>query len=202
MLRRADRALFTAKETGRNRVVQLGVGGDSQADDEKKITATSKKRLAGNMLLKREMTSDSPLERNIEKLKGFVADHHAEILLTDRSRVQLLIGGDRGSPLFKRQSDRSIRLLIDLAIHEESFAPENNPRAVFKRTRITAVISPVKSRERRTAAALERARQLVASLRSYLMATDVDGVEAMTEEAGGLWQSIRGLFRAAEPVEV
>ena len=51
--------------------------------------AASKKRLAGNTLLKREMTSDSPLERNVEKLKGFVADHHAEILLTDRNRVQL-----------------------------------------------------------------------------------------------------------------
>jgi diguanylate cyclase (GGDEF)-like protein len=202
MIRRADRALFQAKETGRNRVVQLGVGGDAPAD-ETRITATSKKRLAGNMLLKREMTSDSPLERNIEKLKGFVADHHAEILLTDRNRVQLRIGGDRGGPLFKRQSDRTIRLIIDLAIHEESFDPENNPRALFKRTRITAMISPVKSRERRTAASMERARQLVASLRSYLMATDVDGVEAVTEDAGGgLWQSVMSLFGGGTPALV
>ena len=196
MLRRADRALFTAKETGRNRVVQLGVGGDAQGEEvDPKIMAASRKRLAGNMLLKREMTSDSPLERNVEKLKGFVADHHAEIILADRNRVQLRIGGDRGGPLFKRQADRSIRLILDLGIHEESFAPENNPRAVFKRTRITVMISPVKSRERRTTASLERARQLVASLRSYLMATDVDGVEAVTEDgAGGIWQSIRSLF--------
>ena len=202
MLRRADRALFTAKETGRNRVVQLGVGGDAQAEEvDPKIMAASRKRLAGNMLLKREMTSDSPLERNVEKLKGFVADHHAEIILADRSRVQLRIGGDRGGPLFKRQADRSIRLIIDLGIHEESFAPENNPRAIFKRTRITVMISPVKSRERRTTASLERARQLVASLRSYLMATDVDGVEAVTEDlSGGLWQSIRSLF-GATPAE-
>jgi len=201
MLRRADRALFTAKETGRNRVVQLGVGGDAQADDvDPKIMAASRKRLAGNMLLKREMTSDSPLERNVEKLKGFVADHHAEIILADRSRVQLRIGGDRGGPLFKRQADRSIRLIIDLGIHEESFAPENNPRAVFKRTRITVMISPVKSRERRTTASLERARQLVASLRSYLMAIDVDGVEAVTEDdSGGIWQSIRSLFGGGTP---
>lgn len=196
MLRRADRALFTAKETGRNRVVQLGVGGDAQGDEvDPKIMAASRKRLAGNMLLKREMTSDSPLERNVEKLKGFVADHHAEIILADRNRVQLRIGGDRGGPLFKRQADRSIRLILDLGIHEESFAPESNPRAVFKRTRITVMISPVKSRERRTTASLERARQLVASLRSYLMATDVDGVEAVTEDgAGGIWQSICSLF--------
>ncbi len=199
MLRRADRALITAKETGRNRVVQLGIGGDAAAGEDKHITATSKKRLAGNMLMKREMTSDSPLERNIEKLKGFVADHHAEITLTDRNRVQLRIGGDRGGPLFKRQSDRTIRLIIDLSFHEESYAPENNPRAMFKRTRIAAMISPVKSRERRTVAAMERARQLVASLRSYLMATDIDGVEAVAEEEGGFWLSLRSFFGGAQP---
>lgn len=203
MLRRADRALFTAKETGRNRVVQLGVGGDAQ-EDELKVAASAKKRLAGNMLLKREMVSDSPLERNVEKLEGFIADHHGEVILADRNRVQIRIGGDRGGPLFKRSADRGIRLIVDLMLHEETFSSEANARSIFKRTRITAMVSPLKTRERRTADALERARQLVVSLRSYLMASDIDGVEAVTEEAGGIWQSIRGLLgmKPAEPAEV
>jgi diguanylate cyclase (GGDEF)-like protein len=201
LIRRSDRALMQAKETGRNRVVQLGIGGDAREDEAKPTAAASKKRLAGNTLLKREMTSDSPLERNVEKLKGFVADHHAEILLTDRNRVQLKLEGDRGGPLFRRGSDRGIRLLMDISLHEETFAPDNNPRAVFKRTRIGVTISPVKSRERRTADALERARQLVVSLRSYLMATDIDGVEAVTEEEGGLWKGLRGLFGGGAKAE-
>ena len=190
-----------AKESGRNRVVQLGIGGDVRDDEAKPTAAASKKRLAGNTLLKREMTTDSPLERNVEKLKGFVADHHAEILLTDRNRVQLKLDGERGGPLFRRGADRGIRLLMDISLHEETFAPDNNPRAVFKRTRIGVTISPVRSRERRTADSLERARQLVVSLRSYLMATDVDGVEAVTEEDGGLWTSLRGLFGGAAKAE-
>ena len=194
LLRRSDRALMQAKETGRNRLVQLGVGGDVREDEAKPTAAASKKRLVGNTLLKREMTSDSPLERNVEKLKGFVADHHADILLTDRNRVQLRLDGEKGGPLFRRGADRSIRLIMDMSLHEESFAPENNPRAVFKRTRIAVSISPLKSRERRTADALERARQLVVSLRSYLLAVDVGGVEAVTEEAGGLWHNLVGLF--------
>jgi diguanylate cyclase (GGDEF)-like protein/PAS domain S-box-containing protein len=202
-LRRSDRALMEAKETGRNRVVQLGVGGDTGEIEAKPTAAASKKRLAGNTLLKREMISDSPVERNIEKLKGFVADHHAEITLTDRNRVQLKLEGDRGGPIFRRGSDRAIRLVLDISLHEESHAPENNPRAVFKRTRIGVTVSPLKSRERRTADALERARQLVVSLRSYLMATEVDGVEAVTEESGGLWSGIRSLFGSSrETVEV
>lgn len=195
LIRRSDRALFQAKESGRNRVVQLGVGGDAQ-DEGKPSAAASKKRLAGNTLLKREMTSDSPLERNIEKLKGFVADHHAEIVLTDRNRVQLRLDGEKGGPLFRRGADRSIRLLMDISLHEESFAPENNPRAVFKRTRIGISVAPVKSRERRTIDALERARQLVVSLRSYLMAQDIGGVEAVTEAGGSFFSGFMGLFGA------
>jgi diguanylate cyclase (GGDEF)-like protein/PAS domain S-box-containing protein len=194
MLRRSDRALMNAKESGRNRVVQLGIGGDVREEEAKPTAAASKKRLAGNTLLKREMTSDSPLERNVEKLKGFVADHHAEILLTDRNRVQLKIDGEKGGPLFRRGGDRGVRLIMDISLHEESHAPENNPRAVFKRTRVGVTVSPMKSRERRTADTLERARQLVVSLRSYLMATDIDGVEAVTEETGGLLTGLRGLF--------
>jgi hypothetical protein len=35
------------------------------------------------------------------------------------------------------------------------------------------------------------------------MAIDVDGVEAVTEDAGGLWSTVRGLFGGArEPAEV
>jgi diguanylate cyclase (GGDEF)-like protein len=202
MLRRADRALMTAKESGRNRVVQLGIGGDAQEDEGKVSAASTRKRLAGNMLLKREMVSDSPMERNIEKLEGFIADHHAEVTLAERNRVQLRIGGDRGGPLFKRSADRTIKLMIDLMLNEETFAPEGNSRATFKRTRITVMISPLKTRERRTADALDRARQLVVSLRAYLMAADIDGVEAVTEEAGGLWQTVRSLFGGGRtPVE-
>lgn len=195
LIRRSDRALFQAKESGRNRVVQLGVGGDPQ-DENKPSAAASKKRLAGNTLLKREMTSDTPLERNIEKLKGFVADHHAEVVLTDRNRVQLRMDGEKGGPLFRRGADRSIRLLMDISLHEESFAPDNNPRAVFKRTRIGVSIAPVRSRERRSSDALERARQLVVSLRSYLMAIDVGGVEAVTEDSAGFLSGFMGLFGA------
>jgi len=31
------------------------------------------------------------------------------------------------------------------------------------------------------------------------MATDVDGVEAVAEEEGGFWQSLRSLFGGAQP---
>lgn len=196
MLRRADRALITAKETGRNRVVQLGVGGDAAAGDNKHITATSKKRLAGNMLMKREMTSDSPLERNIEKLKGF----------SRRSSCRNHAHGSqpRATPHPRRSGRTALQTSershdspnYRLGVPQRSYAPEND-HTMLQATRITAMISPVKSRERRTVAAMERARQLVASLRSYLMATDVDGVEAVAEEEGGFWQSLRSLL--AEP---
>ena len=90
-----------------------------RSEDEGKVVGRglAPKHLAGNTLLKREMISDSPIERNIEKLEGFIADHHAEMTLTERNRVQLRIDGDKGGPTLpsRRRSQYSS--------HHGHFAP-------------------------------------------------------------------------------
>lgn len=167
MLNRADRALYKAKESGRNRVVQLGIG--SGAGDEGDSAEPLRKRLAGNMLVEQDLLTESPLDRCIEKLRGFVADQGASIESADDQRVLLRFGG---SPFFRRGSDRGIGVMMDLRLQEEVLEAAEHARGQRRRTLVHVVISAQRTRERRKADAVARARQLLISLRSYLMATD------------------------------
>lgn len=171
MLRRSDRALLLAKEGGRNRVVQLGTGG-GQGEGAPSATA-SPTRQRGNVLLSQDMTTDSPIDRSIEKLRGFIADHHADITLIEGKHVQVKIGGGQ---ILRRGGDRTIPLMMDLTFEEEQTDRsdrQDRKRSGMPRTRIRLEIRPLRTRDRRQADAVARARQVLISFRSYLMATDL-----------------------------
>jgi len=189
MLRRADRALLTAKENGRNRVVQLGIGGD--AGEAAGPAHASRRPQGGGALFEREMLSEAPLAVCVEKLRGFVADHHAEVLAAEGDSIQLLVTeGD--SSFLRRVADRPLRLVMDLKFEEirrEQVAAEQAATFGAARTQIRVSVASQKKRERRQEQAVERARQLLISFRSYLMATEIEPLP----EANVLRRA-RGLF--------
>lgn len=185
MLRRADRALLYAKEKGRNTVVQLGSGivgpeglehvmqGLRQAvAGGEAHPASSKKSPA---LFERTMRTAVPLEIAIEKLRGFVADHHAEVISVEDAHVKIYAGGE-GLSMFRRGTDRPIRLVIDLIAEEEKLdSRDTDARTKWKRTNLHVTINPLKGRDRRVANAAEQARKLGTSLQAYLMAEPIEG---------------------------
>jgi hypothetical protein len=66
-------------------------------------------------------------------------------------------------------------LVIELTFSEEHVRGSNvyiTSGPTSARTKIQVIIRPKRSRDRRRAPAVTRARQLLAGLRSYLMATD------------------------------
>ena len=97
---------------------------------------------------------------------GFIADHNAEILLFEENQAVLRIQGS-SSPALRRQGDRGSALDIGLQFSEIQ-EHENAPR----RTEIDVLVRSVRSRDRRRKNVRERARLLVSSLKSYLMATE------------------------------
>lgn len=166
MLRRADRALYEAKEMGRNMVVQLGAGMSGQQAEPRKPWWQS--WFGGekvDQLIEARLVATVPLKMVVEKLRGFVADQEAEISSIEEDHVVLSMDGS-ALPQRRRSNDRAVPLTIELKFTERNLAG-----AV--RTYIDVVLRPRRTRDRRKRDSVERARQALSSLKSYLMACDV-----------------------------
>jgi diguanylate cyclase (GGDEF)-like protein/PAS domain S-box-containing protein len=185
MLRRADRALLLAKERGRNRVVQLGVGAEEDEKPRAGFMAWWRGESSPPLVLEEEMVTPVPVAVAVEKLRGFVADHRAQILKIDANHVQLQIQDVAGA--LRRSSDRPIAFFIELDFEEEHL--ENGQRAggatpPVAHTRVHAAIHVQKGRDRRQADIARRGRELLASVRSYLIAqTELAGEQGMLRRA-------------------
>ena len=170
MLRRADRALLQAKESGRNMVVQLGTGDIELEDSRQTILDRWRQWFQPNRsqeVARCRLATCVPMTIAAKKLMGFIADHRADILLFEENQAVLRVQGS-SSPALRRQGDRGSALDIGLRFSEVQ-EHENAPR----RTEVEVLVRSVRSRDRRRKNVRERARLLVASLKSYLMATEV-----------------------------
>ncbi len=167
MVARADRALYEAKERGRNRVVQLGTGLEG-GEEELSLQGGGE----NNLLAEQRLVSTVPMSMAIEKLRGFVADHHAEIVSVEQHDVRLKVGGSGG--LFRRSSDRKCPVFVDLRFEDvtgqQQQGADGLPKNIRSRIRVRLTLQRVRDRRRHDTP--ERARQLLASLRAYLMAME------------------------------
>ena len=174
MLRRADRALYMAKESGRNKVIQLGIGLTEPIDERKKKRWWQWGFGKAEAAFKRTLETSVPLPMTIEKLRGFIADYQAEVLTTDEQHIKLEVtsSGD----MLRRKSDRPETLILDLNFSEETHVveDESNGNRSNKVTRIVVTATPKRSRNRRKEATEEAAKQMLASVRAYLMADEVE----------------------------
>jgi diguanylate cyclase (GGDEF)-like protein len=168
MLRRADRALLMAKAAGRNRVIQLGsgIGGEPES-----IKANSRlfNSARPNDLLEQHLVTPVPVKMAVEKLRGFVADHQARIISVNGNQVRMEIS-DRPVGRIRRLTDRPATFCLDLQMEEEAPTAE----AGMTRTKIKIRVSTRKTRNRRQNEVMTRARELLISFRSYLMAVECE----------------------------
>ncbi|HID78292.1 MAG TPA: diguanylate cyclase [Planctomycetaceae bacterium] len=169
MLRRADRALLAAKAKGRNMVIQLGAGSNFQpaapaAPPDKQRPAPA---------VEAWLVTAVPVRIAVEKLRGFIADHQAKVLSIEGNRVRLLLNEQVG--LLRRRSDRPMKFLTEIEFEEETISRNSDSRleaAPVSRTWIHVTVRPKRHRDRRRAHAAERTREVLLSLRSYLIATE------------------------------
>jgi len=161
MISRADRALYQAKDRGRNAVVQLGSGMPSDASGD--AGTESEKEDGKRNLIAQSMKSFVPRAIITEKLRGYCLDHRASKLQWEQGHIRLQVGHS-GFSLLRRRSDRQIPCILDIRLQDVT-----DDESQAKHTRIDVTITLRNGRDRRRAEAMQRARQLMASLKAYMM---------------------------------
>ena len=78
-------------------------------------------------MLQRTLTTSVPFNVVVEKMRGFVADHHAQIESIDERHLVLRIDGENSS-LLRRTTDRSIPFLIEMRPGRASRKRRRRPR--------------------------------------------------------------------------
>lgn len=186
LLARADRALLTAKENGRNRVVQLGVGQDSSAannqsseDSDSKPTAVTQRRTwlqwlkgASQPVAQAEYLAAVPREVAIQKLQGFIHDRKAELLSIKDSHIAIRVDGSKG--IGRRKGERQAVMIMEVKVQTVDFMTNGRQKNYQTRTRFQVCVRPVRARDRRAATLNGQGEQLLHSFRSYLVAQEID----------------------------
>ena len=175
MLRRADRGLLEAKDSGRNLVVQLGTGTDQ--DDP----ATSTNWFSGwwqqqpktDQLLDRYLATNVPVNVAVQKLTGFISDHNAEIVAVCDNKIEIRLTLNSNLRR-RRRADRTTALQLAMTFHTLASSEHVQQQTVIH----VAVRSP-RNRDRRQNP-IEDARTILRSLRSYLMALEIAPVQEGT----------------------
>jgi diguanylate cyclase (GGDEF)-like protein/PAS domain S-box-containing protein len=174
MLRRADRGLLQAKDQGRNQVVQLG---DGMMEKETKPGWWPFRPWRGSALVETTLVTAVTLEVAVQKLRGFIADHDAKIVTATNDQLRLELT-DSHTDANRRHDDRPVSFSIDLTLsqrHVERSNSQGFAAGAYVETCVAVTIRPRRDRRRRRDYTLDKARRLLGSLKSYLMATEDDG---------------------------
>ena len=168
---RADRALLKAKDNGRNRVVQLGAGKSSEPSVKGNKNGSGLFSWFGGSknAPAREVEMLSPVTADIviEKLRGFIADHQAQVLDVQENQLSVrvvAVGMTEG----RRSADHRMPLDLNLTLREDT------KTTGASHTNILLQIEPTKTRDRRRRELKVCMDQVLFSLRSYVLAEVID----------------------------
>ncbi|OYP32312.1 hypothetical protein CGZ80_19795 [Rhodopirellula sp. MGV] len=117
ILARADRALLKAKDNGRNRVVQLGLGkmSEFQSEPQKSGWFDWLTGADDSTSTNVDILMPVPVDLAIEKLRGFVSDHQAEIVNVAENQLSLKVTS-RPAPGGRRRMDHKITFHVVLTL--------------------------------------------------------------------------------------
>jgi len=181
-LERADQGLMQAKQTGRDRVIAVSADAANKAsrseiaDIQTKSTIPSKASWFSwlnsgdkKSLIRKELLTNFSRDMVAEKLKGFVSDSKAEVVLVNTDRVVLRIDS-RYAPIQRRESDRSIAFFLALDLIDFELAGIRPQTPTQNVTKFKLEVNPTRNRDRRIDNILDLGNRLTRSFETYLSA--------------------------------
>ena len=174
VLARSDRALLKAKDNGRNRVIQLGSGDSAQSVNPGQSKSGWFSWFGGSRTEKSgefDIVTPVPVDLAIEKLRGFIADHGAEIIVVKENQVSIKVNATYTSGGRRRVDQRmAIQAQLTLSETPDTRSPQyGTGRKSPSLTNVHVNLCPLRNRDRRGRDVKECYSQVVNSLRSYLM---------------------------------
>jgi diguanylate cyclase (GGDEF)-like protein len=166
---RADHALLSAKESGRNRVACSAeeLAGVAKHENDTPPTELRWKRFRGEVLASEEFVTPAPPDVLFAKIRGFIDEQSARITRINPNHIALDFGEGRQS-MFRRSADQSLELVVDIELSEEQASTEENRRR-SRQTMLRITIRPKRRRDRRRQGLDDAAAHVLTTLRSYLM---------------------------------
>jgi diguanylate cyclase (GGDEF)-like protein/PAS domain S-box-containing protein len=172
---RADQALLRAKEQGRNCVVSLC---DDVPMEAARATAAAPPPDAGpnwrdhdgQAIATQQLTTTSPMDIVISKLRGWVQDYNAKILRAEPDYLEIRIDKVPGVQL-RRLTDRHTPLIVQIELQRTTHSGTEEPTKQATSTVMNINVRPFRHRDRRHKDLANRAQRLIAEIRGYLMIT-------------------------------
>jgi len=184
IFRRADRAVYKAKAMGRNTVIQLGCGMSEETSQTEEATSkwwsNGYRVRQSDLLIQKTLVTDVRLEMVVQKLRGFVMAHEAEIVFLKTNQV--LMHFERDMRPQRRRYDRAIPLTVEIIFGEQADQPVHSHAIGHK---LHVKIRPKRNRDRRLENMQDRATQLYSSLKSYLLADECSTMGPETDVDDG-----------------
>ncbi len=180
VLGRADQALLIAKESGRDRVIGLGLDSKNpNAIDATKKSAPHPCSWLGwftpAVVFKQEyeLLTNVPRDVTLQKLKGFVSGFQAAVIEVESDRIILEVDC-RKAPIPQTKNERLCKFHLEIGIAEVEMNAGGKKGNVKTCTLLNLHISPVRSRDRRTDALVSQATRLKTAFQGVMVAHDMN----------------------------
>ena len=180
VLERADQGLIIAKESGRDRVVGLGLDSqgkfappNSENNEAKDSSWWSWLKPRSEMTQKFELGTNVPRNVALEKLKGIVNEFQATVIHVENDRVSLEIDCKK-SPIPSTKNERLGKFRVVVEVVEVEMKTGRSDHQVSICTLLNLEIQPLRSRDRRSESVMSQGLRLKTTIQGLMLAYEMD----------------------------
>jgi diguanylate cyclase (GGDEF)-like protein/PAS domain S-box-containing protein len=176
VLGRADQGLLIAKESGRDRVVGLGL--ETTSASQKKPAPQASSWLSWLAPSKCEahrfeLMTNVPHNVTLEKLKGFVNEFNANVVQVTHDSVIMDVDC-RTAPIPQSRNERLGNFRISIKLMDVEVEANSRSNKIKTCTVLETEIMPTRGRDRRSETAVSQMLRLKTALQGWMVAIEMD----------------------------